>query len=219
MHVLVAGIQWRLRRRPARRSRAVTFARGTSRVMELACSNLVRKPSSMIDPDDDPNYSSETPASAWSHELDAPEPRNPQLDQYVGLVSHLLMRFQWIEEFLKTYILAAHQLIAVRTLGIMGYAYDAKAIRAMPLGPLIKLYARLGGDPAIVARLNGLPDERNKIAHASFLIWFNKSGQVDNFDQRLIELTELNERIKGLPFAINQDYRALTKRLKDVNTP
>ena len=72
------------------------------------------------------------------------------------------MRFHWIEEFLRTYILAAHQLIAVRTLGIMGYAYDAKAIRAMPLGPLIKLYARLGGELAIVAASTVCPTNEIK---------------------------------------------------------
>ena len=173
----------------------------------------------MIDPDDDPDYPTETPASDWSRELDAAEPRDPRLDHYVDLVSHVLMRFQWIEEFLKTYILAAHQMISVRTMGILDYAYDERAIRSMPLSPLIKLFARLGGDPTIVFRLNGLPDERNKVAHTSFLIRFNRDGKIDDFDQRLVDLKALDEQIKGLPFAINQDYRALVNRLKAANAP
>jgi hypothetical protein len=128
------------------------------------------------------------------------------------------MRFQWIEEFLKLYILAAYDSIVVRTMGILNFKYEGRDIREMPLAPLIKLFARLGGDPAIITSLKGLPAERNRIAHASFLISFNQSGQIDDVEKRFAELRALDSRIKGLPLSINKEYRALVERLKTVNS-
>jgi hypothetical protein len=167
----------------------------------------------------DDDYPTETPASTFSKEFNSPEPRDPRLNEYVRLVSLVLMKFQWIEEFLKLYIVAAHQSIFIRTMGILNFKYDEKKIREMPMAPLINHFARLGGDPSIVASLKDLPAERNKIAHASFLINFDQSGQVHDFEKRFEELRALDERLKSLPFSVNSEYRALVQRLKAVNSP
>jgi hypothetical protein len=125
--------------------------------------------------------------------------------------------FQLIEEGLKQYIGLAEEIIILRTDGVTPYKPEGEAHwRKVPLGRLLKRFARLTNDDSLVKEIDTLVEDRNQLAHAAFIQTFQKRMDADQLLGGMERYQELANKVSGLADRVLEHLSEIYSRLEKL---
>jgi hypothetical protein len=133
-------------------------------------------------------------------------------EKHQKLVVTVLMEFQWLEESLKRYLLRTELLIQERVKGDFRYQPSTKTNCKLPLGKLLVLFEKHCGNTALVGRIKALIEDRNYVAHASFVLHFNKKNELSADEDLAERLRKIELDLRGLPDAVNLETRQVEEK-------
>jgi len=140
---------------------------------------------------------------------------NIRIDPYFQEVSLAAMRFQELEEALKTYLATCFTIIKLGLNDKVAFEFTRDDVDELPLGRLVSLYEKYTTNPDLLRQLKPLPKKRNYIAHKAYLLSY-KAGEMEE-----VIATEKNKVIeisKEADFALQElfhDYQELEEELEN----
>lgn len=133
-------------------------------------------------------------------------------EEYQALVARVLMEFQWLEESLKRYLRRTELLIQNRVKDDFRYELSTDEIGKLPLGKLLNRFGKHCGNAALVGRIKALNEDRNYVAHASFVLHFDKNNELATIDELIKRLKKIKLEVRGLPDEVNMETRRVEKK-------
>lgn len=115
-------------------------------------------------------------------------------DDYVTLISAILVDFQFIEEGIRMYISNVFKYIVTELSGVIPFRYDDKDIEKDALGKLINKFEKFNDNNKLLAELNDLKKYRNDCAHRGFLLTDEQAYDEKYLKNRLKELEKVKKR-------------------------
>ena len=115
-------------------------------------------------------------------------------DDYVTLISAILVDFQFIEEGIRMYISNVFKYIVTELSGVIPFRYDDKDIDKEALGNLINKFEKFNDNNKLLAELNDLKKYRNDCAHRGFLLTDEQAYDEKYLKNRLKELEKVKKR-------------------------
>ena len=125
-------------------------------------------------------------------------------EEYFALLVFTVARFQLLEEELKEYVIAANEVVEVRTKDVLEYRWSKADVLELPLRPLLKAFKRLGGDSVLAGRIESLVEGRNRLAHRGF-IGFPGNVTSEEIMKRLPALRKMAADVVGLPMLVAKE--------------
>ena len=115
-------------------------------------------------------------------------------DDYVTLISAILVNFQFIEEGIRMYISDVFKYIVMELSGVIPFRYDDKDIEKDALGKLINKFEKFNDNNDLIAELKNLIKYRNDCAHRGFLLTDEQAYDEKYLKNRIKELEKVKER-------------------------
>jgi hypothetical protein len=92
------------------------------------------------------------------------------IDEYLREVQVASWRFQYLEQILKLYLADCYRIIILRLEGGISFKFSYQDVQELPLGALIRLFKKHNGNAGVIELLEGLPKQRNYVAHRAYLM-------------------------------------------------
>ncbi len=96
--------------------------------------------------------------------------RPANIDEYLREVQVASWRFQYLEQVLKLYLADCYRVITLRLEGGISFKFSYQDVQELPLGALIRLFKKHNGNAGVIELLEGLPKQRNYVAHRAYLM-------------------------------------------------
>ncbi|MDH5648192.1 MAG: hypothetical protein OEY67_00940 [Gammaproteobacteria bacterium] len=119
-------------------------------------------------------------------------------EDYQAGIMQALERFQFIEEALKECIFSAVKIAENKLAPFFPVNYKAKDISKLPLGSLINNFVKINSDSKLHKELRDITQERNYIAHQSFLFTLGELEDEDLMKNELKKILDISEKAKQL---------------------
>ena len=123
--------------------------------------------------------------------------KSKYFDDYVTLISAILVDFQFIEEGIRMYISNVFKYIVTELSGVIPFRYDDKDIEKDALGKLINKFEKFNDNNKLIAELNDLKKYRNDCAHRGFLLKDEQVYDDKYLKNRLKELEKVKKRTEN----------------------
>lgn len=120
--------------------------------------------------------------------------KSKYFDDYVTLISAILVNFQFIEEGIRMYISDVFKYIVMELSGVIPFRYDDKDIEKDALGKLINKFEKFNDNNDLIAELKNLIKYRNDCAHRGFLLTDEQAYDEKYLKNRIKELEKVKER-------------------------
>ena len=120
--------------------------------------------------------------------------KSKYFDDYVTLISAILVDFQFIEEGIRMYISNVFKYIVTELSGVIPFRYDDKDIEKDALGKLINKFEKFNDNNKLIAEMNDLKKYRNDCAHRGFLLTDEQVYDENYLKNRLKELEKVKKR-------------------------
>jgi len=122
---------------------------------------------------------------------------------------------QFVEEALRMYLMRVYALIRKRLKNEVGFSYKYNDVEKDSLGRLVGKFQRHCDNADLVGKLKALPNERNFLAHQSFLLraeeW-NDEAHMDSLNERA---TKAKASARGCFFEVLGEMTKLDKLLEE----
>lgn len=106
--------------------------------------------------------------------------KSEYFDDYVTLISAILVDFQFIEEGIRMYISRVFNYIETEISGVIPFRYDDKDIEKDSLGKLVNKFEKFNDNNDLIAGMKDLTKYRNDCAHRGFLLT-NEQAYVEKY--------------------------------------
>jgi hypothetical protein len=120
--------------------------------------------------------------------------KSEYFDEYVTLISAILVDFQFIEEVIRMYISCVFKYIGTELSGTIPFRYDDKDIEKDSLGKLINKFEKVNNNNDLIAEMKELTKYRNDCAHRGFLLINEQAYDEKYLKNRLKDLEEVKKR-------------------------
>ncbi len=119
-------------------------------------------------------------------------------EDYQAEIMRALEKFQFIEETLKECIFSAVKIAENKLTPYFPLNYQAKDISKLPLGPLINKFVKINSNTNLHKDLKDITQDRNYIAHQSFLFTLGELEDEALMGDELKKLKDIYERAKKI---------------------
>jgi hypothetical protein len=135
-------------------------------------------------------------------------------DEYIELVPKVLMKFQWIEEFIRFYIVRTELTIMSHVGKVFRYSMPTlKKLERMSLGQLVDYFACHNGNDVLIKRLRDVVEQRNHVAHGGYLLYVDDAGNIPDIEGRLLRLKAVYSEACDLVPVLMAEAQAISARL------
>ena len=110
---------------------------------------------------------------------------------YQKELHNALEKCQFIEETLRMCIFSAVEIVRLQVSPHFPVRYESKDIAKLPLGALVKIFAKINSDTALHKSLKEITQERNDVAHRSLLFTLGELKDKHH-------MTEVTLKMKGI---------------------
>ena len=110
---------------------------------------------------------------------------------YRDELNRALEKCQFIEETLKMCLLSAIEIARIQVSPHFPLKYKVEDISYLPLGPLVKAFAKINDDTALQNNLREITKVRNQVAHRSLLFTI---GELED----RAHMSEATHKMKGI---------------------
>lgn len=140
--------------------------------------------------------------------------KSKYFDDYVTLISAILVDFQFIEEGLRMYISDVFRYIEKELSGVIPFHYDDKDIEKDSLGKLINKFEKFNDNNDLIAELKDLIKYRNDCAHRGFLFPDEQAYDEKYLKSRIKDLEKVKKRTADCLSGLHKEV-VKTELLKD----
>jgi hypothetical protein len=135
-------------------------------------------------------------------------------DEYLELVPKVLMKFQWIEESIRFYIVRTELTIKSHVEKVFRYSTPTlRKLERMSLGQLVDYFACQNGNDALIKRLRDIVEHRNHVAHGGYLLYVDDAGKIPDIEDRLVRLKAVYSEACDLVPILMSEAQAISVRL------
>ena len=134
---------------------------------------------------------------------------------YKDELHRALEKCQFIEETLKMCLLSAIEIARIQVSPHFPLKYKAEDISNLPLGPLVKAFAKINDDTALQLDLQNITKDRNQVAHRSLLFTIGELEDGAHMSEATLKMkgiaeraTEIHHRVLDVRYEL---VRALSK--------
>lgn len=117
---------------------------------------------------------------------------------YSNELHRALENFQFIEETLKMCLLSAIDIARIRVSPHFPLKYNVKDVSNLPLGPLVKAFAKINNDTDLQNDLRNVTKERNQVAHRSLLFTIGQLEDPDHMSEATLKMKGIAEHAKEI---------------------
>lgn len=105
-----------------------------------------------------------------------------------------LEKCQFIEETLKMCLLSAIEIAQIQVLPYFPLKYKVEDISKLPLGPLVKAFAKINDNMNLHNDLEKITTERNQVAHRSLLFTIGELEDEVHMSEATLKMRGIAER-------------------------
>ena len=120
--------------------------------------------------------------------------KSKYFDDYVNLISAILVNFQFIEEGIRMYISGVLKYIETELSGVIPFHYNDTDIAKDSMGKLINKFEKLNNNNDLITELKDLIKYRNDCAHRGFLLLNKQAYDEKYLKTRLEDLENVEKR-------------------------
>jgi hypothetical protein len=120
--------------------------------------------------------------------------KSKYFDDYVNLISAILVNFQFIEEGIRVYISGVYKYIETEITGVIPFHYSDTDIAKDSMGKLINKFEKLNNNSNLIAELKDLIKYRNDCAHRGFLLSNKQAYDEKYLKNRVEDLENIQKR-------------------------
>lgn len=113
---------------------------------------------------------------------------------YKDELHRALEKCQFIEETLKMCLLSAIEIAQIQVSPYFPLKYKVEDISNLPLGPLVKAFAKINDDIKLHNDLKEITTERNQVAHRSLLFTIGESEDYAHMSKATLKMRGIAER-------------------------
>lgn len=117
---------------------------------------------------------------------------------YRDELQRALEKCQFIEETLKMCLLLAIEIARIQVLPLFPLVIRAEDISNLPLGPLVRAFAKINADTKLHKDLKAFTKKRNEVAHRSLLFTIGELGDEAHMSKATLEMKEIAERATNI---------------------
>jgi len=133
---------------------------------------------------------------------------------YMNEVTRCMLTYQHIEMALKLILFRYEVLVRVRLNKYCDYKPDVGGLEKAPLERLIKKFKPYCADSDLLANLNGIKNDRNRIAHESLLMTQEELQAHDEVHKKTIDLEEKKKEASILLIKLMREWNILDQILQ-----
>ena len=135
---------------------------------------------------------------------------------YRDELNRALEKCQFIEETLKMCLLSAIEIARIQVSPHFPLKYKMDEINNLPLGPLVKAFAKINGDTALHADLRKITKERNDVAHRSLLFTIGELEDSVHMSAATLKINGITERATDIHHRVLDVRYGLVRALNKV---
>lgn len=113
---------------------------------------------------------------------------------YKDELHRALEKCQFIEETLKMCLLSAIEIARIQVSPYFPLKYKMEDISKLPLGPLVKAFAKINDDMNLHNDLKEITKERNQVAHRSLLFTIGELEDKAHMSEATLKMKGIAER-------------------------